>query len=152
MTQQHEHRYQGQTLRHSHEDIGPHGYYEHPEDFPPTPGSGPEWHQRAVAEQCSHGGHGWEGETCGDADEGEPEDECDGYDRDSGPVCKLDECDCERLRFACVCGAAFEDREGLDYHIGEDCEATGLGQRESHDLQTCSHYHSPAGGGEGSKR
>jgi hypothetical protein len=28
----HEHRYQGQTLRHSHEDIGSHGYFEHPED------------------------------------------------------------------------------------------------------------------------
>lgn len=36
----HEHRYQGQTLRHDHADVGPHGYYGHPEDFEPRDESG----------------------------------------------------------------------------------------------------------------
>jgi hypothetical protein len=27
----------------------------------------PEWWERAVAGVCSHGGHGWNGETCSDA-------------------------------------------------------------------------------------
>jgi hypothetical protein len=27
----------------------------------------PGWWERAVAGECSHGGHGWDGETCSDA-------------------------------------------------------------------------------------
>jgi hypothetical protein len=27
----------------------------------------PEWWERAVAGLCSHGGHGWDGDTCSDA-------------------------------------------------------------------------------------
>ena len=30
----------------------------------------PEWWERAIAGLCSHGGHGWDGETCSDAPEG----------------------------------------------------------------------------------
>jgi len=29
----------------------------------------PDWWERAVAGACSHGGHGWDGETCSDAPE-----------------------------------------------------------------------------------
>ena len=28
----------------------------------------PEWWERAIAGVCSHGGHGWDGDTCSDAD------------------------------------------------------------------------------------
>jgi hypothetical protein len=31
------------------------------------PAANPDWWERAVAGQCSHGGHGWDGETCSDA-------------------------------------------------------------------------------------
>lgn len=27
----------------------------------------PEWWERAITGLCSHGGHGWDGDTCGDA-------------------------------------------------------------------------------------
>lgn len=33
-----------------------------------TPNPNPAWWERAVAGVCSHGGHGWDGETCSDAD------------------------------------------------------------------------------------
>ena len=29
----------------------------------------PEWWEQAVAGVCSHGGHGWDGDTCSDAPE-----------------------------------------------------------------------------------
>ena len=50
---------------------------------------GPEWWQAAVSGQCSHGGHGWDGETCND-DAADYEREPD-YENDS---------DCEPLVFA----------------------------------------------------
>ena len=37
--------------------------------------SNPEWWERAISGTCSHGGHGWDGDTCSDApdhDCGEP--------------------------------------------------------------------------------
>jgi len=26
--------------------------------------SNPDWWERAIAGECSHGGHGWDGDTC----------------------------------------------------------------------------------------
>jgi hypothetical protein len=33
----------------------------------PGESASPAWWERAIAGECSHGGHGWDGETCSDA-------------------------------------------------------------------------------------
>lgn len=40
-----------------------------------TAAANPEWWERAVAGACSHGGHGWDGDTCSDAPQDYDEEE-----------------------------------------------------------------------------